>query len=591
MTAGIPNNIGRQGENLATVVAFDLSDFVSTYGAGTPQLLVLRPGDRYPYPVALTVEGTNANWTITNTDTMIAGTGNAELRWYVDENTLAKSVLYSTQISKALVDPIAPPPPPPADNWLEQVLEAGSAAQAAQAEATQAASDAQTAQTGAETAQAAAETAQSNAETAQTGAETAATAAQKAQQATEDMTVSSQPGAAGTTPSVQKTTNPDTGVVNLEFTLPATLTKSSELINDADFQTGAQVAAAVAGKLDKSGGSMTGALAMSGNRITGLGAAVADGDAVTLTQLNEQISTNTAFFRGSFATYASLMSVLWQTSDPTAANYVTNNDYAYVADDESHNDEAWRYIYVLEDGGQNNGWKPQFKVNEAPMTVAQLAAINSGATAENIASIAGKVPIAQGVAHTGEFLAVGADGDVTLQNLPGDLYKIGDDLTATQVLSGNFNIAANLGKVYNLTSDLTVDNSTLSMFRDNKIGTYMAGTNLVVVQTGDALYVAVRQPLAPSGTIYYAEAGVTYYERNGNVYTQVTDVVVGVTDVSDYYKVMRDATYGFDMFSPPDTGAHVATNQGVAHAGEFLVVGADGNVTTQTLAAWQGGSY
>lgn len=417
MTAGITNNIGRQGENLAAVVMFDLSEFVSTYGAGTPQLLVLRPGDRYPYPVALTVEGNTASWAVTNTDTMIAGTGNAELRWYVDNNTLAKSVLYSTQISKALVDPVAPPPPPPADNWLEQVLEAGSAAQAAQAEAAQAASDAQAAQTGAETAQTAAEAAQSGAQAAQTGAETAATAAQAAQQAIGDMTVSSQTGAAGTAPSVRKTVDAETGAVDLEFTLPATLTKSSELVNDADFQTGAQVAAAVAEKLDKSGGTVTGALAMSGNRITGLGAAAADSDAVNLAQLNEQISTSTAFFRGSFAAKAALLAVAWQTSDPTAANYVSNNDYAYVADDESKNNEAWRYIYVLEDGGQNNGWQAQFRVNEAPMTVAQLAAINSGATAENIASIAGKVPISQGTAHAGEFLVVGSDGNVTTQTL------------------------------------------------------------------------------------------------------------------------------------------------------------------------------
>ena len=35
----------------------------------------------------------------------------------------------------------------------------------------------------------------------------------------------------------------------------------------------------------------------------------------------------------------------------------------------------------------------------------------------------------------------------------------------------------------------------------------------------------------------------------------------------------------------------VAISQGVAHANEFLVVGADGNVTTKTLEAWQGGSY
>lgn len=31
--------------------------------------------------------------------------------------------------------------------------------------------------------------------------------------------------------------------------------------------------------------------------------------------------------------------------------------------------------------------------------------------------------------------------------------------------------------------------------------------------------------------------------------------------------------------------------QGVAHSGEFLVVGSDGNITTRTLSAWEGGSY
>lgn len=431
MTPGITNNIGRQGENLATVVTFDLSEFINTFGTGVPQLLVLRPGDRYPYPVALTVDGTTASWTITSTDTMIAGTGNAELRWYVDDNVLAKSVLYSTQISRALVDPIAPPPPPPADNWVEQVLAAGSEAQSAQEGATQAASDAQAAQTAAETAQSnaeiaqiaaetaksGAETAQNEAELAQSNAQTAATAAQAAQQAIEDMTVSSQTLAIGSAPNVQKQVEAETGAVNLAFGLPDTPSKTSELTNDSGYQTAAQVSAVVADKLDKSGGTMTGSLSMGNNKITGLSSATNDNDAVNLSQLNEQISSSTAFFRGSFATRTALFAVAWQTSDPTAAHYVSNNDYAYVANDETQQDEAWRYIYVLEDGGQNNGWQPQFRVNEAPLTIAQLAALNSGATATNIASIADKVAIAQGVVHAGEFLVVGADGNVTTQTL------------------------------------------------------------------------------------------------------------------------------------------------------------------------------
>lgn len=103
--------------------------------------------------------------------------------------------------------------------------------------------------------------------------------------------------------------------------------------------------------------------------------------------VNSSINSSTAFFRGAFATRAALFAVAWQTADPTAANYVSNNDYAYVADDESHDDEAWRYIYVLQEGGQNNGWQPQFRVNESPLTAAQLAALNSGATAELINQI------------------------------------------------------------------------------------------------------------------------------------------------------------------------------------------------------------
>lgn len=42
--------------------------------------------------------------------------------------------------------------------------------------------------------------------------------------------------------------------------------------------------------------------------------------------------------------------------------------------------------------------------------------------------------------------------------------------------------------------------------------------------------------------------------------------------------------------SASDVGA-VAVAQGVAHAGEFVVVGSDGNITTVTMTAWSGGSY
>ena len=96
--------------------------------------------------------------------------------------------------------------------------------------------------------------------------------------------------------------------------------------------------------------------------------------------VNSSINSSVAFFKGNFATKADLDAVQWQTTDDTLTTFVSNNDYAYVESDETHNNEAWRYIYVLDEA--SSGWQPQFRVNETPFTSVQLAAINSNITAE-----------------------------------------------------------------------------------------------------------------------------------------------------------------------------------------------------------------
>lgn len=155
--------------------------------------------------------------------------------------------------------------------------------------------------------------------------------------------------------------------------------------------------------LPKTGGTMSGAIAMGSNKITGLADGTNDNDAVNLSQMSSAISTNTAYFRGNFATKAALLAVSWQTSNPAGANYVTNNDFAIVQDDESQNDECWRYVYVT-----GTGWTAQYKVNESPLTQAQLDALNSGANSTNISAIAGKIT-APSSASDGQFLTF--DGD------------------------------------------------------------------------------------------------------------------------------------------------------------------------------------
>lgn len=102
--------------------------------------------------------------------------------------------------------------------------------------------------------------------------------------------------------------------------------------------------------------------------------------------VTDSITQGTAIFRGSFATKAALLAVAWQTTNPDAPYFVSNNDYAVVLDDETQSDECWRYIYVT-----GTGWTPQYKINESPLTQAQLDALNSGATAAIISSVADKL--------------------------------------------------------------------------------------------------------------------------------------------------------------------------------------------------------
>lgn len=71
------------------------------------------------------------------------------------------------------------------------------------------------------------------------------------------------------------------------------------------------------------------------------------------------------------------------------------------------------------------------------------------------------------------------------------------------------------------------------------------------------------------------------------------DTVLTVKD-ADGELVRVDLSTIKTLFNIPSNAADVgavAVAQGVAHAGEFCVVGSDGNITTVTMTAWAGGSY
>lgn len=218
--------------------------------------------------------------------------------------------------------------------------------------------------------------------------------------------------------------------------------------------------------------------------------------------VNSSINSSAAFFRGAFATRAALFAVAWQTADPSAANYVSNNDYAYVADDETHDDEAWRYIYVLQPGGTSNGWQPQFRVNESPLTAAQLAALNSGATAElieqiskNAAAIAlkytkpavgipaedlapGVIPSVPAASSTTPLMdGNGSAGSAATYARadhvhPGDTSKADKVTEVTVSTAGAVTQALDAGKIYHFTGALTALTITLNTPASGQLAHY-----------------------------------------------------------------------------------------------------------------------
>lgn len=117
-TTTIP--LGRQGENLARTICFELSEMIEEYGAGTATLICLRSKDSAPYVCDTTQNGSMLSWTPTDTDTAYAGAGKCELRWSVGE-VLAKSIVYNTVITPSISgDSVVPSE---YESWYEALLE------------------------------------------------------------------------------------------------------------------------------------------------------------------------------------------------------------------------------------------------------------------------------------------------------------------------------------------------------------------------------------------------------------------------------------------------------------------------------------
>lgn len=121
---GIVLSLGREGENAVRQIIFDITDWHSEFGkGGSVTLLVQRPGDTEPYPVAVTVSGPTATWLVSAADTAKPGVyGQAELQYRIGD-VVVKSAIWRTFIADSLGTP-SPTPPDPQQAWVDQVLDA-----------------------------------------------------------------------------------------------------------------------------------------------------------------------------------------------------------------------------------------------------------------------------------------------------------------------------------------------------------------------------------------------------------------------------------------------------------------------------------
>lgn len=112
--------LGRQGENEALQIVFDVSQLIADYGEGTAVLVAQRSQDVAPYTIVTTQSDKTVTWTISSTDTLYQGVGKANLMWNVN-NTIAKTIDFDTYVFPSISGIVTVPDA--LQSWYNEMLE------------------------------------------------------------------------------------------------------------------------------------------------------------------------------------------------------------------------------------------------------------------------------------------------------------------------------------------------------------------------------------------------------------------------------------------------------------------------------------
>lgn len=151
--------LGKQGENLAREVIFDVSGVRAEFGDGAFRLSAKRPGEADAYPATVTETGDTVVWALTGADTQNAGRGQCELAYYAGETRL-KTWTYDTAIAKSLT---GSPKTDPYNEFLDEVNRLAAEAAISQSEAKTSENNAKNSEENAKASETAAKTSEDNA--------------------------------------------------------------------------------------------------------------------------------------------------------------------------------------------------------------------------------------------------------------------------------------------------------------------------------------------------------------------------------------------------------------------------------------------
>ena len=363
-----PVLIGYEGENEVTRVNVDYSEWIAEFGPGSLALEVMRSGDTAPYLATLTKEGDSTYWLVSNVDTGARGTGAAGFVYTVG-NQIKKSAVFRFFVGPDVGGTPGERPDPYESliSYIERLLARTEENAAAAAESAQDAAD-------------------------------EAGKAETARRAVEDLGVTAHEDPNG--PSVEKSVDPETGAVTLDFGLtPVSVSAvngqtGAVTLDLDDIPNGAQYARTTPAQVQQI---ETNKSDISSIEVLIPNQASAANQLADKSFVNSSIQTSSAHFRGNWEDWAAVpTNPELYPADDDGVHTPTSNDYMVIQDASDYPVQAgetalegtWRFKYsgVWATNGRT-GWHKEYQVNETPLTAAQLAAINSGATAELIAQI------------------------------------------------------------------------------------------------------------------------------------------------------------------------------------------------------------